>query len=44
MHATFSGAEKGEYEVCANKGSNMEARGREKRECVLGGKENVRCL
>ena len=39
MHATFSGAGKGEYEVYANNERNMGARGREKRECVLGGKK-----
>ena len=35
MHATFSGAGKGEYEVYANNERNMGARGRESMKCVL---------
>ena len=35
MHATFSGAGKGEYEVYANNELNMGARGRENMKCVL---------
>ena len=35
MQCEFSGAGKGEYEVCASNERNMDARGRESRECVL---------
>ena len=35
MHAEFSGAGKGEYEVCASNERNMDAQGRENMKCVL---------
>ena len=35
MHAEFSGAGKGGYEVCASNERNTDARGRESRECAL---------
>ena len=35
VHAEFSGAGKGEYEVCASNERNMDVRGRESRKCVL---------
>ncbi len=35
MHSEFSGAGKGEYEVCASNERNMDVRGRESRKCVL---------
>lgn len=42
MHAEFSGAGKGEYEVCASNECNMDVQGRESRECVLKkGKEKT---
>ena len=44
MHATFSGAGKGEYEVCASNELNMDARGRESRECVLEKIDNIKCV
>lgn len=38
----FSGAGKGEYEVCASNERNMDARGRENMKCVLKkGKEKT---
>ena len=41
MHAEFSGAGKGEYEVCASNERNMDAQGRENMKCMLekNGKE-----
>ena len=35
VHAEFSGAGKGDYEVCASNERNMDVRGRESRKCVL---------
>ena len=44
MHATFSGAGKGEKGVCAGRGRERDgALRRESMKCVLGGEENVRC-